>query len=199
MVFQLFAEVGSSDLRPVVERGVAWLVGTQNPNGSWNNGSCAPGQNGLSGVASIAKTCDALSAMLAAKPFVSKGLLDEHLSKSIKWILGEEKLLSVSKGRIVGWGYKDDSPDNAIHDLDSTCLTMETLSKVESISLPLLTTNARWLIAAQHREIGSSEDGKWAFGDSFRITHGLLEYYRRLKKSPLFKPSNSGNGNTSAG
>jgi len=39
---------------------------------------------------------------------------------------------------------------------------------------------------AQYDNLGSVEDGMWKAGDTFRITHALIEYYNRIKTDLLF-------------
>jgi len=69
---------------------------------------------------------------------------------------------------------------------EDTCLTLETLVKMPGPSLPLLTSNANWLIKNQYKEKGSDEDGNWKYGHTARITLSLIEYYKIIKESPLF-------------
>jgi len=82
--------------------------------------------------------------------------------------------------------------DQKIADLENTWLTLETLVQIKSerLSLPVLTANAQWLIKQQHTPAAgedSVEDGKWEpSGHTARIALSLIEFYKKIKESPLF-------------
>jgi hypothetical protein len=189
MVLQTLAEVSSEHWHPVIRRGIDWLIQQQNDDGSWNNGSCGPGRARLDGQPTVAKTCDAIKGLLAgakAKLMPARTVID----KAVDWVLAQEKIIRTIDGTVEGWGYS--GPE--LPDLDTTCLALETLLGLESVSLPHLTANAIWLIRAQYEEDNSVEDGQWPFGFTSRITLGLIQFYKRIRENPAFSPQ-AGNGN----
>jgi hypothetical protein len=181
-VLQALAEVLSNDRQPVIRRGADWLIKQQNDDGSWNNGSCGPGRTRLDGQPSVTKTCDAINGLLAG----AKAGLPHNITvfdKAVHWVLAQEKIMPTTDGSVEGWGYS--GPE--LTDPDITCLALETLLRVESVSLAHLTANAIWLMRAQHKEDTSIEDGKWAFGDPFRISLGLIQFYRKISENSAFR------------
>ena len=102
---------------------------------------------------------------------VQKSLIE----KAVNWILGQERFLQVNDGAVEGWGYSESNAP----DLDTTCLALETLLNVKTISLAHITANALWLIRAQRRD-DTIEDGKWDDGDPFRIALGLVKYCKKI-------------------
>jgi hypothetical protein len=160
--------------RDTVEKGIRWLAGAQNPDGSWNE--VFENEPRLRG--SINKTCDALSGLNVGRIY---GLADDyrsHIERGVAWISEQEKLIGDG-----AWGYEG----LLTADIISTCIVVETLLKIDEASLPLLSANAQWLIDNQRREPSVLEDGEWVGGDTFRITLALTDYLARIRKSPLFK------------
>jgi hypothetical protein len=98
-------------------------------------------------------------------------------------------LLRSEDGGVIGWGYDARSVNPGLPDLDSTCLALETLVRAPDIPMAVITANAVWLMDAQHNEPGSPEDGKWADGDTYRITVGLLDFYTRIRDNAVFAAS----------
>lgn len=170
----------ASELRQRLIAAMQWLRAAQNNDGSWNAGSCSPDSVRPRERPSATKTCDAIKGILVSSQFLNGDAsesIEECVTKGAHWVLGEERLLTNSQGAVMGWGFSDPH----LADLDSTCLVLETLVHVKTVSPIHLWANVRSLMAAQHREPGSVDDGKWAFGDTFRICSGLIEFHRKLK------------------
>ena len=195
------------DLGAIFLNGMQWFIRTQNDDGSWNNKSCTPSSRQIEGYPSITKTCDALKGILTAKdssPDLDPELIaagDQALDKAVNWLLGQEKPLYDREGNIAGWGWGSETiGDQKIADMENTWLTLETLVqiKAESISLPLLTANAQWLMKQQHTPTAHEdivEDGKWEpKGHTARIALSLIEFYKKIKESPLFEKASSAEG-----
>jgi len=192
---RVFSEVGATRMaiqalvtaeNPTYQRRISlaanWLALVQNADGSWNSGSCCPGVTKPEGQPSISKTCDALQGIYAGRPFVYMPNFETIVHRAVDWIMAQEQLRRSSESGQFGWGYDD--PE--MPDLDSTCLAMETLVSIPEVSLPTVTANAMWLLDAQYSEPGSIEDGKWTYGDTFRITAALLDYYKKILGDPIF-------------
>jgi len=188
MVLQALAEAQHRGDLPIIKKAVSWIIDMQNKDGSWNDGSCSPESEKLRGTASIHKTCDALSALMAAKKLGTGDSYEPVVDKAVNWLLNQEKPLQKNPGSAIGWGYDEKGDPLFRPDLESTCLTLEALVHMEKISLPLLTANAQWLMNAQHEQRDSIEDGKWESGDTFRTTFALLGYYSKIKVDPSFQP-----------
>jgi hypothetical protein len=183
MAIQALVVAANPALRQVVSKSARWLESVQNEDGSWNSGSCHPGQTKPMGQPSISKTCDALQGIAsAARAGIRLPKHDDILRRAVDWIMAREQLRRTQDGGQLGWGYDD--PE--MPDLDSTCLAMETLVSIPEASMPAVTTNAIWLMEAQYSEPGSVEDGKWSYGDTFRITAALLDYYAKIRDNALF-------------
>jgi hypothetical protein len=187
LALQSLTEANEEGFRSHIEGALHWLIARQNSDGSWNDGSCTPNNPALRGEPRITKTCDALKGILAALAFGIPNEFQTKIDDAMNWIIGREKLLNTKSGSAAtGWGYDEGKPELFRPDLESTCLALETLVRLGDVALPFVKANASWLIDAQHREPGSIEDGKWVYGDSFRITLALLEYYTLIKSSALF-------------
>jgi hypothetical protein len=189
-------------------KGLQWFIETQNDDGSWNNKSCTPASKKIEGVPSITKTCDAIKGILTVKDSLptsknvpSTSLEEKILSpedyaveKGVNWLLSQEKPLYDQNKNITGWGWGAETiGDQKIADIENTWLTLETLVQIDSpnISLPLLTANAQWLMKQQHKPATDEdpiEDGKWEpKGHTARIALSLIEFYKKIEGSPLFK------------
>lgn len=184
------------NLNQIFLNGLQWFIRTQNEDGSWNNRSSTAESRQVEGDPSITKTCDAIKGILIAKRSLSDldaettAAGNQAVDKAVNWLLSEEKPLYDREGNIAGWGWGSEMiGERKIADLENTWVTLETLVQIESssISLPLLTANAQWLIRQQHDEDGI-EDGKWEpKGHTARIALSLIEYYKKIKGSPLFE------------
>jgi hypothetical protein len=197
MVIQTLVAEPTQSYSEVVGEAVKWLLAVQNAGndaGSWSAGSCRPGATRPDGEPSVTKTCDAIRALLAVSPKESTNNFKDVIKTAVGWIIKNEKLIRTEDGKVVGWGFDDST--QPIPDLDSTCLTLETLVSADESLLPMLTANATWLIKAQTNKPGSIEDGKWST-DHFRITLALMNYYDRIRQSPLFGASETSASTTS--
>jgi hypothetical protein len=179
-------------------KALQWCIRTQNDDGSWNNKSCTPTSVKIEGMPSVTKTCDGIKAILTVMTSLPQPNSDTSgkaaVDKAVSWLLSQEKPLYDQYGNITGWGWEAERiGDLEIADIQNTWLTLETLVQVESesISLPLLTANAQWLMKQQHRPApgeDSIEDGKWEpRGHTARIALSLIEFYKKIKGSPLFE------------
>jgi hypothetical protein len=178
---------GRSEFHDRVSDGLHWLAKTQKEDGSWNAGSCDPIHPKPQGQPSITKTCDAIQGILGVSEYLGKTEFSDSITKAVNWILSQERLLPEDQSHKAGWGFYDETAF-PMADLDSTCLTLETLVRTNEVFLPFVSVNALWLIKAQHAAPGDIEDGKWAGGDTFRIALGLIRYYQKIIVSPLFQP-----------
>lgn len=184
VVMQAFAASKNPKYKANMEKALAWLLETQNPDGSWNNGSCQPTLPPLqlSGESAVNKTCDALQGILAVE---AVGIsIEKHrpcLEKSLAWLQQQEKPVLDDKNRISGWGWEYSGVN-----YEYTCLTLETLVRMDESFLPLLTASAQWMIREQVRKDGDLEDGNWSKGHTARITLSMIEYYKKIKESPLY-------------
>jgi hypothetical protein len=193
----------SVDFNSILNNGMQWFLRNQNTDGSWNNGTCKPGILGVEGYPSITKTCDGIKGILCATDSLSE-LSDTEgatakaaVNKAVDWLLSKEKALYDRTGTITGWGWGDDLiEDLRVDEMQNTWLTLETLVQADSpsLSLPLLTANAQWLMKQQHQPEANEdpiEDGKWEpVGHTARIALSLIEFYKKIKESPLFEKAN---------
>jgi hypothetical protein len=196
---QALAATRREELKDAVERGVEWLRQAQNPEGSWNASVYLP--HTPVPVPSVNKTCDGLKGFLAGRRLgIPMTLSQPGIEKAVKWLLEQEQAVIGEDGKITGWGWKDEAggqgqtlEKKTERDLlENTCLTLETLLEIESVSLPLLASNALWLIRRQWRtEDKDGDDGKWSTDDTGRTAFALLEFYCRIKDSPIFQPAGS--------
>lgn len=188
------------ELGAIFLNGMQWFIRTQNDDGSWNNKSCTPTSTQIEGFPSITKTCDAIKGILTARDSLLQldaetiAAGNQALENAVNWLLGQEKPLYDRGGNIAGWGWGAETIGNQkIADMENTWLTLETLVQIEleSISLPLLTANAQWLMKQQHKPDTNEdtvEDGKWEpKGHTARIALSLIEFYKKIKGSPLFE------------
>ncbi len=190
-------------------KALQWYIATQNDDGSWNNKSCTPTSIKIEGMPSVSKTCDGIKGILTAKaslpPLTAdvRVLTEQALDKAVNWLLNQEKPIYDRQGNITGWGWEAEIiGDMTIADIQNTWLTLETLVQIESerVSLPLLTANAQWLMKQQYKPAASEdsiEDGKWEpRGHTARIALSLIEFYKKIKDSPLFAKTPDGNSET---
>lgn len=182
---QALAEIPDQTRRPVVERALEWLSKTQNLDGSWNLGSCQPFMPPftLDKEPAVNKTCDALQGLLTARAFdISLLPYEPAIHGAVEWLQTQERPIFDEKLRISGWGWGYTAVD-----YENTCLTLETLVAISEVSLPLLLSNAQWLIREQYKRDGDIEDGNWRQGHTARIALSLIEFYKKIETSPLFK------------
>ncbi len=190
----------SVDFSSIFRKGMQWFVRTQNDDGSWNNKSCTPNRKGIEGYPSITKTCDGIKGILTATDLLPElndkklAAANDAVDKAVNWLLSKEKALYDPTGIIAGWGWGDEMiGDLRIDEMQNTWLTLETLVQVDSpsTSLPLLAANAQWLMKQQHQPTANEdpiEDGKWEpVGHTARIALSLIEFYKKIKGSPLFE------------
>ncbi len=181
----------ASSVKSAAARATEWLAGEQNPDGSWNASVYLP--HTVTKVPSVNKTCDALKGLLAGRKLgIALEPYQTGIEKAVTWLLHQEQAVFNSEGKITGWAWKSQEGDEeAIENnfLENTCLTLEILLDMETVSLPQLATNALWLLRKQHQDPGSIDDGKWSNNDTGRIACALLEFYRRTKDSPIFQPA----------
>jgi hypothetical protein len=175
---QALAEVGDDRFRAVIGRGMRWLAATQNPEGSWNDGSCHPilPAYQLSGYPSVSKTCDGLQGLLAgARLGIPLDSCSSAIDRAVDWLRRQEKPVIDRQNRLTGWGWGYTSAD-----YEQTCLTLETLLQLPNPPLSVLASNVDWLIQGQHHQSGDPDDGSWAMGHTARIALSLAAFYRRL-------------------
>jgi hypothetical protein len=180
-------------LKSAVLAGMEWLRRAQRPDGSWNASIYLP--HTPAPVPSVNKTCDGLKGFLAGRRLgLDLAPYQPAVDKAVKWLLEQEQAVIGDDGKITGWGWKDDAAGQGQtletkteRDLlENTCLTLETLLEIETVALPLLASNALWLIRKQWRGDGG-DDGKWSTDDTGRTAFALLEFYCRIKDSPIFQ------------
>jgi hypothetical protein len=182
---QALSLAGGPGSRSAAERAIECLAAAQNDDdGSWN---IMLARHLLDrGGRSVTKTCDALKGILAGRRLgIGMAPYKERISKAVEWLQHREQPIFNDACNIAGWGWVSDE----LSTLENTCHTLETLLQVEDASLPLLTSNASWLMRSQFRTPGSLEDGKWANNDTGRITLSLLEFHRAIQSSALFAPA----------
>jgi hypothetical protein len=197
---------GSLDSAAIFINGLQWFLRFQNEDGSWNNKSCTPNSTGIEGYPSITKTCDGIKGILTATDLdlvlndKQLAAANEAVDTAVNWLLSKEKALYDPSGMITGWGWGDEMIDELrIDEMQNTWLTLETLVQVNSpgISLPLLAANAQWLMTQQHQPAANEdpiEDGKWEpVGHTARIALSLIEFYKKIKDSPLFEKAKENN------
>jgi len=183
-------DVGPSQIETVVQRGVAWLMQTENDDGSWNDGRCdTRSGHWVSGHPSVMKTCDAVRGIRAGvtlkKASGTEAEYERPIRKAMEWVRRQEiRVRTDHGGNAIGWAANSRSQDHP--DAVITCMTLETLVQADDVSLPLFTANAQWLMDSQDQGPNSATRGAFPLGDSFRSTLCLLEYYKRIRTSPFF-------------
>jgi hypothetical protein len=172
--------------RQILLKAAKWLIKNQNPDGSWMDMHFDYDSGEPHPEPSLNKTCDALRALLSARAFyVDKKKWQSNIDLAVDWILNQEKLIA-SRNIETRWGWISNKD---LRDLEGSTLSLETLVKVDSIPLPLLTTNAQWLIKYQYNNEAYKGYGAWEFGFTQRIGLALVEFYERIASSSLFEPS----------
>ena len=178
---QALAVAGGEASKPVVANGIDALVSTQNDDGSWN---IMIAQQLLDrGPRTVTKTCDALKGILvAARIDIDIDPYKDAIARGVDYLMRREQPIYSDARTIAGWGWFSEE----LSTLENTCHTLETLLWVENASIPLLTSNASWLIRSQYEAHDSLEDGKWVNNDTGRIALSLVCFYNAIKASPLF-------------
>ena len=180
---QALAVAGGERRRPAVLKGIDRLASAQNDDGSW---SIMIFRQLDRGARSVTKTCDALKGILAGRRIdIDLTPYQEKISKGVEYLQRREQPIFNDARRITGWGWYSDD----LGLVENTCHTLETLLKIKEASLPLLTSNAAWLIGCQFKDQGNLDEGKWANSETGRITLALLQFYEAIKASPLFAPT----------
>ncbi len=176
------AETNDERFLTVVNRGVRWLAATQNPEGSWNDGSCHPllAVNQLTGQPSVAKTADAVQGLLAAERLgVSLAAYPGCLDQALGWLHRQEKRILSPEAQGEGWAVAYTPAD-----YENATLTLETLLQLPETqrhdSLSPLVRIASWLVGVQRKLDGDLDDGSWVLGDTARIGLTLAAFYRRI-------------------
>jgi Squalene-hopene cyclase C-terminal domain/Prenyltransferase and squalene oxidase repeat len=193
MALQALVATGEEQYKLNVKNAIHWLARTQNENGSWNDKSCTSESGGkIEGNPGINNTCDGITGLLCHKafkmqPWFNENKFNENIQKAVKWLLEKEQILASSSDNSMGWGYRDEPNAGGNNpDLVSTCLIVESLMGIEDSPLPALTINMQWIINLQ------DSSGSWMYGDTFRITFAMINFYNTIINSPLFVPVNSG-------
>jgi hypothetical protein len=167
-------------------KGASWLIKNQNPDGSWMDLNFDHATGKADPKPNLNKTCDALRALLSTRALrVDEKKWQSNIDKAVDWILNQERLIA-SRDIETRWGWISNKD---LRDLEGSTLSLETLVKIESIPLPLLTTNAQWLMKSQYNNKGDKGYGAWEFGFTQRIGLALVEFYERIASSSLFEPS----------
>jgi hypothetical protein len=177
---QALSHAFGKDVVPQLRSATQWLLDTQNENGSWNECSCTPDSKGLiEGNPSLYKTCEALQGIAISGSFgINLPKMSVKVNNAISWIHAQERPIFDDRQTIEGWGYDD---------FTKTCLTLETLVKMPTASLPLLVSNANWLIGRQVVDANAGvQIGNWPQGHTARIALSLIEYYTQVRDSALF-------------
>jgi hypothetical protein len=168
------AEVCDDRFVASIQRAGRWLVSTQNIDGSWNDGSARPDLDAfvLTGDPRISKTCDALQGILSIRAFdLPADPYRVVIARAVDWLRRREMPVLDKRNRIRGWGWGFSTAD-----YENTCLALETLLQLPNPPLPLLASNAEWLVQNQRRQEGDVEDGCWVLGHTARITSALIAY-----------------------
>ncbi|MGE5225103.1 MAG: prenyltransferase/squalene oxidase repeat-containing protein [Omnitrophica WOR_2 bacterium] len=192
---QALAQTREDQYLPVIMKGLQWLLHSQNPDGSWNNGSCRPELKPyeVTGIPAITKTCDALKGILVIQDLDLP--IDPYhaaVDRAVAWLQRQERPLLGENDQIEGWGWRKDREDPqevayTVPDFENTAFTLETLVLIPNAPLSLLVSSVRWLIENQFKSDGDLEDGNWQKGHTARIALALSEYYRKIAASSIFE------------
>ena len=185
MALQALAEAREERFAAVVRKGMQWLAASQNPEGSWNDGSCRPdwAPFRLTGGPVVNKTCDALQGILAGQVLeIPLEPFSDSIERGIRWLCSQVQPGLTFRGGGEG-GF-------STRDYESICLTLETLLWLPESSTPDLSAFVNWLLFSQRRQAGDVEDGAWVLGHTARIGLALAQYYWRSqgKKSQPTEP-----------
>lgn len=176
------AETNDERFLNVVSRGVRWLAATQNPEGSWNDGSCHPllPEHQLTGQPSVAKTADAMQGLMASGRLgVSLAAYPGSLDQALGWLHRQGKRILNPDAQGAGWavGFTKAEYENAT-------LTLETLLQLpdprRGAAMPALVGVAAWLVGVQRKCDGDLNDGSWVLGDTARTGLALAGFYRQI-------------------
>ncbi len=177
---QALAETHDERFQAAMSRGMEWLAETQNPDGSWNDGSRHPALPAfqLEGQPSVVKTCDAIQGLLAGDALdLPLQPYRACVNRAVDWLMVQEKPVLERQRRITrwGWGY-------TAADYDNICLVLETLLQLPQIPPAMLAPYACWLVRSQRRQPDDPEDGCWVLGHTARIGLALAAFYRRARE-----------------
>jgi hypothetical protein len=182
MALRAMAETHDERFQVAMTRGIHWLVETQNPEGSWNGGSCHPALPDfqLQGPPSIVKTCEALHGILSGEALdlplqAYRGCIE----RAVAWLQRQARPVLERQRRISrwGWGYAAADYEHICAILDLLCLD----SSPRSISPEDLAPYVTWLIQTQRRQANDPEDGCWVLGHTARVGLALAGFYQRMK------------------
>lgn len=176
------AETHDDRFLNVVSRGVNWLAATQNPEGSWNDGSCHPlmPAHQVTGQPSVAKTADAVQGLLAAGRLgVMLAAYPGSLDQALGWLHRQGRRILNPDAQGAGWamGFTPADYENAT-------LTLETLLQLpeaqRAAAMPSMAVIASWLAGVQRKCDGDLDDGSWVLGHTARIGLALAGFYRLI-------------------
>lgn len=177
MALRALAASQNAEFQIALKNGLIWILDAQQEDGSWLTSGSTEFPLKERNRPSLAKTCDALSGIAAARSSAPERDCAPAVSKALRWVFEKEKFLPDS----AGWGYDQASQPGLSSDLVSTCIVLEALVETEGVTLPQIATYAQLLIAAQIDKPGSPEDGMWEKGDTFRTTLALIRYWTKIK------------------
>lgn len=176
---QALAATREERFQSTLEKAMRWLANTQNPEGSWNAGSCHPvlPDFQLAGQPDLNKTCDGLQGLLAGQALgIPMQPYQNSLDRAVDWLRRQEKPVLDRQHQVSGWGW-----GHTTADYEMTGMILETLLRIPQTPLPLLAANAQWLIQTQRRQADDAEDGSWVMGHTARIGLALILFYRCVK------------------
>lgn len=182
---QALAETHDARFQAAMDKGMQWLVHTQNPDGSWNDGSCDPALPGfqLAGGPSFLKTCDAVHGILSGMALdLPLQPYRACIALAVDWLLCQVQPVLERQRLISRWGY-------TTADYENTALLLELLLRLPEVSLEDLAPYAAWLSQNQHRQADDPEDGCWVMGHTARTALVLANFARRvtdrMQKEPM--------------
>ncbi len=181
---QALAETHDARFQAAMDRGMQWLASTQNPDGSWNDGSCDPGLPGLrlNGDPSFLKTCDAVHGILAGMALdLPLQPYRACIARAVDWLLCQVQPVLERQRRISRWGY-------TTADYENTALLLELLLRLPEVSLEDLAPYATWLTQNQRRQADDPEDGCWVMGHTARTALVVAIFARRLNERMQKEP-----------